>query len=244
MSPTKWLSPEELVAIGFERSRVVMMNEAHNMFLRSIRTREIGRRVLPTAHDAGVRHIAMEALTPQFAAHANKTRTLPEAEGGYLSQADMRSLIESALGLGWTLIAYEVQERMPEGLDPMGSEAFNWRDGHQARNLASALGNLDAEARLLVWCGNGHLTRDMHADWRSMAVQFQEITAIEPFSIDQTKSVQFEDRTAPAAPWVGAYCGEITERGGAAGFLAADAPNDWSSAGADAFIIARDNAMT
>jgi hypothetical protein len=59
-----WRTPEELVEIGFERSRVVMMNEAHNGLERCIRTRDIGRRILPTALRLGVRHLAMEALVP------------------------------------------------------------------------------------------------------------------------------------------------------------------------------------
>ena len=43
-------TPEELLAIGVSRSRVVMMNEAHHMMKRCVRTREIGLRVLPAAH--------------------------------------------------------------------------------------------------------------------------------------------------------------------------------------------------
>jgi hypothetical protein len=56
-----WRSPEELVMIGFSRSRIVMMNECHDGLLRCLSTREIGRRILPTAHKAGVRYLAMEA---------------------------------------------------------------------------------------------------------------------------------------------------------------------------------------
>ena len=46
---------EQLVDTGFAGSRVVLMNEAHNGWLRCVRTREIGRRVLAVAHAAGVR---------------------------------------------------------------------------------------------------------------------------------------------------------------------------------------------
>jgi ATP-dependent Clp protease ATP-binding subunit ClpA len=51
-------SPKELLRIGFERATGM---------LRSRRTRAVGRQLLPAAHEAGVRHLAMEALTPQFA---------------------------------------------------------------------------------------------------------------------------------------------------------------------------------
>jgi hypothetical protein len=244
--PRCWRTPEELVAIGFERSRVVMMNEAHNGFLRSVRTREVGRKVLPAAHDVGVRHFAMEALTPQLTTHANATRELPVVAGGYLSQPEMRSLIESALALGWTLIAYEVQERRPERLDPMSSEAGNWRDAHQASILAHALGAMGADERLFVWCGNGHLTRHVVRDeWRPMAFQFQELTALEPFSIDQTQGVVFEQGHEPyAAPWVTTYAGDLATHGGVAGFLVEDAPTGWTQSGADAYVLLLDNQLS
>lgn len=56
-------SPEELARIGFDRSRVMIVNECHDGDRHCPRTRAIGRRLLPIAHEAGVRHLAMEALT-------------------------------------------------------------------------------------------------------------------------------------------------------------------------------------
>jgi len=51
----RWRSPEELVEIGFARSRLVMVNEAHNGWLRCVRNRRIGTRVLPMAHVGALR---------------------------------------------------------------------------------------------------------------------------------------------------------------------------------------------
>ena len=48
----------------------------------------------------------MEALTPAFAAAANRDRCLGPG-GGYLAQSDLRELMTDALGLGWSLVAYE-----------------------------------------------------------------------------------------------------------------------------------------
>jgi hypothetical protein len=42
---TAWLDPADVGGEGFGRSRVLMMNEAHNGLARRIRTREIGRRL-------------------------------------------------------------------------------------------------------------------------------------------------------------------------------------------------------
>ena len=109
-----WRTSEELVTIGFSQARVVMMNEFHNGDLRCVWTRETGKRVLPIAQQAGVRHFAEEALYPQFAEEANRTRTIPVVKRGYLSQPEMRALIQTALDLGLTLIPYEADfDKLP-----------------------------------------------------------------------------------------------------------------------------------
>ena len=58
---------------------------------RCIRTRRIGARVIKQAHAAGVRHLAMEALTPDFTAAANHDRCLGPADG-YLAQPELREM--------------------------------------------------------------------------------------------------------------------------------------------------------
>jgi hypothetical protein len=80
----RWRAPEELVQIGFSRSRVVMMNEAHNGWLRCVRTRTLGTRALPVPHAAGVRHLAMEAL---FDPDRSRPRTTPATSPTYADRA-------------------------------------------------------------------------------------------------------------------------------------------------------------
>ena len=57
-----WCSVEELVRWGFAHAPVVMANEAHSGWARCIRTRDVGVRMIRSAHEAGVRRLAMEAL--------------------------------------------------------------------------------------------------------------------------------------------------------------------------------------
>lgn len=71
-----WRNPEDIVEIAFQRASVVMMNEAHSGLKRCIRTREIVKRILVVGQ-AGVRHLALEALHPKFAEQGNHTRTIP-----------------------------------------------------------------------------------------------------------------------------------------------------------------------
>jgi hypothetical protein len=81
----RWRSPEELVEIGFSRSRLVMMNEPHSGWLRCARTRRMGTRVLPGPTPPGVRQLTMEALfDPKLVEAANDSRHLPVPGPSYL----------------------------------------------------------------------------------------------------------------------------------------------------------------
>jgi len=242
-----WHTPEELVEIGFSRSRVLMMNEAHNGRLRCIRTREIGIRILPIAHRAGVRHFAIEALTTAVAEEANRTRKLPRTHDGYLTQPEMRELVQIALDLGWTLIAYEADQNMQP--TPISStDATNWREEQQARNLVDALQTLSAQARLLVWCGNNHHRkrpiRDINLkELLLMGYQFWRLSNIDPFVIDQVPTVDFENASPERERLVERFRGELEARGGTAGFLESDAPRSNLLNGADAFILSTQNTL-
>jgi hypothetical protein len=242
-----WYTPEALAQIGFNRSRVVMMNEAHHGWLRCIRTREIGIRILPTAHRAGVRHLAMEALTPAMAEEVNRTRRLPRPGEGYLLQPEMRELVQIALDLGWTLIAYEADlAAQPAQLSP--TDAVNWRDEQQARNLIHTLQALPPDTHLLVWCGNSHHRkrpmRDTHLkELLLMGYQFWRLSNIDPFVIDQTPTVDFGHASPECERLVERFRSELEARDGTAGFLEADAPRSSLLNGADAFILSTQNAL-
>lgn len=159
------------------RSRVVMVNEAHNGALRCVRTREVGRRLLPVAHRLGARYLAMEALPNtgqlrEWTDQANHTRTVPLPFGktSYLAQPDMRTMIQAALDLGWTLLAYEAEfDKAPAETDARIEEerkqvdwrmGIAWREQEEAQNLAAHVAVLPSDARLLVWCGWAHLGWD------------------------------------------------------------------------------------
>ena len=104
-----WCSVEELVKCGFARARVVMANEAH---------------------ETGVRRLAMEALPWPATDTPGPIRDIPPAGDGYLGQPDMRRLIAAALGLGWSLWAYEAVFTASDA-DPTEfrtMEFTNWRE--------------------------------------------------------------------------------------------------------------------
>ena len=267
-----WRSPEEIVEIGFQRASVVMMNEAHDGLKRCIRTRQIGQRILPVAHQAGVRHLAMEALFPLFAEQANRTRRIMEGDFGYLSQPEMKEFIQTALDFGGTLIHYEadnfkwISER--HGIDLSNSdgdekyrryqefqsefttlEFTNWREEQQALNIIKALESLLAKTPLLVWCGNNHHSKEPGDGWLPMGYQFQQHSGMNPFVIDQAIGVKFD----PADDFFDAelilpFSDEFARLGGTAGFLMDELPASFARFGFqelsdDALLFSTQNEM-
>jgi len=262
-----WRSPEEIVEIAFQRASVAMMNEGHSGLKRCIRTRQIGKRILPVAHQAGARHLVMEALFPAFAAYGNRTRRLMENELGYLSQPEMRDFIQTALDLGWTLIPYEadqfkwLSERHGIDFSPSDSpnekfrrlhefqseftelEFTNWREKEQALNIIRALQSLPEKSRLLVWCGNSHHSKQGGEEWIPMGYHFQQHSSINPFVIDQVSTVKFEHNEIWSS-LLEEYAHELHLYGGTAGFLAEETPYGFASnSSEDAFLLSTENEL-
>lgn len=168
-----WMTPSEIVTHGFAASPVVMMNEAHSDLSRCPRTRRVGREILPAAHEAGCRHLAMEALPNLDEGPTCGVTTLPQL--GYLAQPEMLEFVDAARLLGWTLVAYEIGWTvMPiEHRDnPLTWAATNHRELVQAENLVTASQQIDL-APMLVWCGNSHHATIAAREWTPMGVHFR-----------------------------------------------------------------------
>jgi hypothetical protein len=245
MPESVWLRPpEDLVEIGFERSRVVMMNEAHDGLRRCIRTREVGRRVLPAAHRAGVGHIAMEALwSRDFLSEANRTQRVPEWQQGYLSQPEMRALIQDALDLGWTLVGYEADMNSPErpSDELMSTAVTKWREKEQAENLASVLESLPPDAPFFVWCGNSHLSKASVGEFAPMGHQLSNLTRVEAFAIDQTVTVAWSEAPSPH-PLIEQFADQLRRLGGSGGFLVGEGTG-WADRRVDAIVLSLENEL-
>ena len=232
------------------------MNEAHDGLRRCLRTREVGLALLPVAHRLGIRHLAMEALwDPGVAERANRARVLEEDLGGYLGQPEMRELVTAALDLGWTLHAYEANIGAgPYAENWGGQEAINWREDQQARNLGAVVNGLQRSARVLCWCGGGHLYKKPYETtfgenepsvWIPMGSLVEGYCGVEPFAIDQLISVAWGDHERV---WLDTYADDLRAHGGTAGFLAPDLPEEIAShqpgAVVDAYVLSLENAMT
>jgi hypothetical protein len=224
------------------------MNEAHDGWRRCIRTREVGRELVPVAHAHGVRHLAMEALGPPLAEYANAERVLGEESFGYLGQPEMREFVNAALGCGWTLHAYEADLASSPRKGPEDLAAVNWREDQQARNLGAVVTDLPDTAKVLGWCGNGHLVRRARKPtsgepaWTPMGSLVAAYCGVEPFAIDQTVTVAWDGKDPD---WLELFADVLKSHGGTAGVLATEAPDElsWRGEDADAYVLSLDNEL-
>jgi len=244
----RWMSVEDLVEHGFGRSMVVMANEAHDGMRRCVRTREVGVRIVHAAHEVGVRRLAMEALPWPAKDVAGPIRKLPDPGGGYLAQPEMQTLISTALGLGWTLWAYEMRMEFDPSTDPqelLTMSFTNRREREQATNIVDLLRRSPGEP-LLVWCGNGHACKEPIGDWTPMGWHVRQSIDVDPFVIDQTVTVQWQGDHEPGVRSALEAMSDVLARfGGAAGILADQAPDPWKArTRVDALVIAGSNDMT
>ena len=225
-----------------------MVNEAHDHLRRCIRTRRVGARMIEPAHAAGTRHLAMEALTPDFAATANRDRRLGSGDG-YLAQPELRDLMTAALEFGWSLIAYEAD--VPPG-DPHSVPTANQRQTQQAHNLATAFGRLSADAKLMVWCGwSHHFKRSLRlpdGKVELMGSRFRHATGVTPFCIDQCLTVGLNAAHRHEPALVKRHRRALERLGGTAGFLVGFGgvrlqQMPWAGRGVDAVILSLHNEM-
>jgi len=236
----------DLTTWAFARTPVVMVNEAHDGLARCSRTRQVGLRIVRAAHQAGVRRLAMEALPRRDDGEPGPITALPGASGGYLAQPDLRDLISAALGLGWTLWAYEAPLGTTQATDRERSslELTNWREREQALNLSQLM--TGDPSPLLVWCGNGHASKQAIGDWTPMGAHFAGLSGIEPFVIDQTATIEFPGASEPwKAELVLSLAGVLTEHGGSVAVRREQAPpplDEWTWV--DGFILSTDNAFS
>lgn len=120
----------------------------------------------------------------------------------------------------------------------------NWREAEQARRLVAISEQVPTAAPLLVWCGNGHLTKARFGQWRPMGWHLVRLLGHAPFAIDQAFSVAFPStHDRPGQRLAAQYADALQAHGGTAGWLTHDLPRWRRPRGVDAVLLSTDNAM-
>lgn len=187
-SPTEEFFAKDAVAeiIGSTQGRrVVFINEAHHVPAH----RALTTRLLSTFWRSGFRYFAAETLSTADRGLQERKYPLFDLTGFYTNEPFYGDLVRQALKLGFKVVAYDATEPCTS---PAEKPAFclNQRERAQAQKLYTQTLAQDPSAKILVHAGYGHIDKIGSADWMPMAVHFQQISSIEPFSIDQTLSLE------------------------------------------------------
>lgn len=174
--PADWVSEDAVTAIiklATDR-RLVMVNEAHH----DAHTRELTLALLPRLRALGFNYFAAEALSDSDEHLMQRGYPIKTSGTEYLREPTYGDIIRTAIRLGFTVISYDVN-----------GTAQKDREAGQAHNLYDKTFAKDPHAKLFVHAGYAHLdkAKGRLGNVKPMAMHLQDLSGIEPLSIDQTQ---------------------------------------------------------
>ena len=155
---------------------LVLINEAHH----NAHTRQLTLELLPRLRALGFNYFAAEALLPGDTDLGKRGYPINNSGTEYLRDPLYGDIVRSALRLGFHVIAYDA------GANGQA------REDAQAETLYRAVFARDPTARLFVHAGYAHIDKAIGRlnTIRPMAMRLQQLTGLEPLSIDQTEFLE------------------------------------------------------
>lgn len=150
-------------------NQVIIFNEAHF----NPRHRVFVTSLLKDLKAVGYKYFAAETFINNSGFAKSHHPTF--ATGFYTLEPQFGNLVREAIKLNFTLYPYE---------DTLGTDGKE-REIGEAKNLQTLL-NKDSGAKIIVYCGFGHIIEDTLPGWgKAMAGRLKEFTGIDPYTIDQ-----------------------------------------------------------
>lgn len=156
-----------------KKEKVIIINEAHN----NSRHRVFTTSLLKGLYKNGYRFLGIEALADTLI----NQRKFPVLKSGsmYIHESQYSNLIKEAIDVGFTLFNYEYKYvKGKTGKD---------REREQAENIAKVMAQ-NPNSKFLIHCGYDHLNEGIPSieEWeKAMAARVNDLTGINPFTIDQ-----------------------------------------------------------
>lgn len=156
-----------------KKEKIVIINEAHN----NSRHRVFTTSLLKGLYKNGYRFLGIEALSDTLI----NQRKFPVLKSGsmYIHESQYSNLIKEALDIGFTLFNYEYK--------PVKGKTGKDREREQAENIAKVMAQ-NPNSKFLIHCGYDHLNEGIPGieEWeKAMAGRLNDLTGINPFTIDQ-----------------------------------------------------------
>lgn len=165
------------IARRAEDARIVMVNEAHH----DASTRLLTLALLEPLYERGYRYLAAETFTPDSVLRRQPPYPTPDT-GYYLDEPVFGALVREALRLGYTLVPYEVEDRVK----PDSLTFQQHRDRSQAVHLKERIFDRDPDARVLVHAGYAHVNEAYSESFTPMGWYFRGLTGLDPLTVEQT----------------------------------------------------------
>jgi hypothetical protein len=175
-TPAEWKpadAAEVITQLAADR-RIVLINEAHH----DAHTRQLTLTLLPRLRALGFDYFAVEALSDKDDQLMQRGYPVKDSGTQYLHEPTYGDIVRTAIKLGFTLVPYDADT------GPMQD-----REAGQANNLYRKVFARDPHARLFVHAGYAHIdkAKGRLGNTAPMAMHLQQLTGIEPLSIDQTQ---------------------------------------------------------
>ncbi len=179
--------------------RVLFLNEAHHVPM----GRAFALSLLPGLYAQGFRYFAAETLSEKDTQLQKRGYPI-QTSGYYTQEPTFGDLVRTALKLGFHVVPYEYHLKASQHFDrsanPFADEDL--RERGEAQNVYDRILKHDPHAKILLYAGYGHIFRKTDTiTWSAgdlgtktsgstvfvpMAVYFQRLSGIAPFSIDQS----------------------------------------------------------
>ncbi|GAA0888229.1 hypothetical protein [Rhodanobacter soli] len=175
-APAEWKpadAAEVITQLAADR-RIVLINEAHH----DAHTRQLTLALLPRLRALGFNYFAVEALSDKDDQLMQRGYPVEDSGTEYLHEPVYGDILRSAIKLGFILVPYDAD-----------TGTMQDREARQANNLYREVFARDPHARLFVHAGYAHIdkAKGRLGNMAPMAMHLQQLTGIEPLSIDQTQ---------------------------------------------------------
>ncbi|MBI1835064.1 MAG: hypothetical protein HYR92_04805 [Burkholderiales bacterium] len=156
--------------------QIVILNEAHQMPLH----RAFAMRLARELRKIGYEYLACETLGENF-----ESGYLKQSTGYYSKEPMYANFLRDAAKDGWKFVPYEVMN-IDRSLSADQMEIA--RESGQASNIIAATFKLKPKTKVFIYVGHGHgmKLRTDSSQTTFMAEYLQNLTQINPLSIDQT----------------------------------------------------------
>jgi hypothetical protein len=174
-----------------DRQQVIMINEEH----RSPFHRALTLELLAKLYAKGFRYFAAETVD-ETDAELNKRGYPTQNTGFYTADPVYADVIRTALKIGYKVVPYESVDKTCKAPENNPEFCNDKRERGQAQNLYDRILKQDPQAKIFVHVGRGHNSKaPLSETFNFMAYYFQQLSKIEPFTIDQ---LRFSERRNPA----------------------------------------------